>query len=61
MLFNGKSKKSAREILEHSFKKSEKGWFEKGVQMTDCSYTARSYCNGKYIDSSDCVFVNEVR
>ena len=60
MLFHGTSERAARGILTSGFKNSEKGWFGKGVYMTDCSNTARYYSKGMYKDGFDYVFVNEV-
>ena len=74
MLFHGTNSKGVEGILTDGFKNSEKGFFGKGVYMTDCSYIARTYCN--YKSMTDCsgtaalhcnrfdenryIFVNEV-
>ena len=58
MLFHGTSSKGVKGILTEGFKNSTKGWFGKGVYMTDCSYIARSYCFG--MDGFNYVFVSEV-
>ena len=56
MLFHGTTDEGVKGILKEGFRNSEKGWFGKGVYMTDCSRTASYYCDfeNKYI------FVNEV-
>ena len=65
MLFHGTNQKGAAGILKEGFKNSKKGWFGKGVYMTDCPETACEYSMlynfGK--DSETFiyfVFVNEV-
>ena len=75
MLFHGTNSKGVEGILTEGFKNSTKGWFGKGVYMTDCSSIARSYCSWD-IYMTDCsgtaavhcgsfnennyIFVNEV-
>ena len=63
MLFHGTSQKGAIGILKEGFRNSEKGWFGKGLYMTDCSYTAFNYADmtgpGGHL-TSHCIFVNEV-
>ena len=75
MLFQGTNSKGVEGILTEGFKNSTKGWFGKGVYMTDYSYTANSYCSWD-IYMTDCsgtaavhcgsfnennyIFVNEV-
>ena len=58
MLFHGTSQKGAIGILKEGFRNSEKGWFGKGVYMTDCSYTAYNYAD--MAEGYHCIFVNEV-
>ena len=62
MLFHGTTQKGAAGILKEGFKNSKKGWFGKGVYMTDCSSTAVDYSimSKKSHDSFSPVFVNEV-
>ena len=66
MLFHGTSEKGAISIFKDGFRNSEKGWFGKGVYMTDCSYTAFYYSTniqGKTKNTnarSYYIFVNEV-
>ena len=43
MLFHGTTQEGAAKILKEGFKNSERGWFGKGVYMTDCSDTAFDY------------------
>ena len=61
MLFHGTSKEGVTGILKEGFRNSEKGWFGKGVYMTDSSETAFHY--SRHSDWSAryyYVFVNEV-
>ena len=63
MLFHGTNEKGVEGILKEGFKNSEKGWFGKGVYMTDCSSVAVSYSRGdKKCQNNKIrfVFVNEV-
>ena len=63
MLFHGTSRKGATAIFKEGFKNSERGWFGKGVYMTDCSNIALDYsgeCNPDYSTSYNTVFINEV-
>ena len=62
MLYHGTSQKGVTGILKEGFRNSEKGWFGKGVYMTDCSKTAVDYSFRTDITSSDryFIFVNEV-
>ena len=61
MLYHGTSQKGATGILKEGFRNSEKGWFGKGVYMTDCSETALSYSlSADYDCSISFIFVNEV-
>ena len=61
MLFHGTNQKGVTGILKEGFRNSEKGWFGKGVYMTDCSYTAFDYSKKLNLNSPDCyIFVNEV-
>ena len=61
MLFHGTSEKGATGILKEGFRNSEKGWFGKGVYMTDCSCTAFNYASMAEDNSNiRYIFVNEV-
>ena len=62
MLFHGTSQKRATSILKEGFRNSEKGWFGKGVYMTDCSELAFDYANSRFNAdfSGYVIFVNEV-
>ena len=40
MLYHGTSEKGVSGILKEGFRNSEKGWFRKGLYMTDCSEVA---------------------
>ena len=62
MLFHGTSYKGVTGILREGFRNSEKGWFGKGVYMTDCSEVAIRYAayNAEYSFSNYFIFVNEV-
>ena len=53
MLYHGTSKKGATCILKEGFRNSEKGWFGKGVYMTDCSNTAFIYSFRADMNSSN--------
>ena len=44
MLFHGTNSKGVEGILTEGYKNSKKGWFGKGVHMTDCSNIAWGYC-----------------
>ena len=47
--------------MKEGFRNSEKGWFGKGVYLTDCSETALKYSLSRDSDSSNSfIFVNEV-
>ena len=59
MLFHGTNKKGAMGILKKGFKNSSKGWFGKGVYMTDCSNFAFGYTHD-YRARYCCIFLNEV-
>ena len=61
MLYHGTNQKGVTGILKEGFRNSEKGWFGKGLYMTDCSEVALGYSN-KDMNSYDryFVFVNEV-
>ena len=61
MLFHGTSQKGAIGILKEGFRNSEKGWFGKGVYMTDCINIALrySFMAGNNL-SKRYLFVNEV-
>ena len=61
MLFHGTNQKGATGILKEGFRNSEKGWFGKGVYMTDCSEIALNY-NKKFnvFAHNFYTFVNEV-
>ena len=64
MLFHGTNRKHVDGILKEGFKNSERGWFGKGVYMTDCSHTALYYSSRSlepyHCKRHHCVFVNEV-
>ena len=60
MLFHGTSYKGVTGILKEGFRNSEKGWFGKGVYMTDCSEIAFNYTLFKRDYSHRYIFVNEV-
>lgn len=63
MLFHGTNRKGATAILKQGFKNSEKGWFGKGIYMTDCATTARGYScvwQSKKSKKYNSIFVNEV-
>jgi len=60
MLFHGTNEKGVEGILKEGFKNSEKGWFGKGVYMTDCSTAAVGYSIGAQNNRIKYVFVNEV-
>ena len=61
MLYHGTSEKGVTGILKEGFRNSEKGWFGKGVYMTDCSEIALNY-NKKFnvFAHNFYTFVNEV-
>ena len=61
MLLHGTSKKGTTGILKEGFRNSEKGWFGKGVYMTDCINIALrySFMAGNNL-SKRYLFVNEV-
>ena len=66
MLFHGTKKEYVDSILKEGFKNSKKGWFGKGVYMTECSDIAKHYSSNTSLIYStscrglSCVFVNEV-
>ena len=61
MLYHGTSEKGATGILKEGFRNSEKGWFGKGVYMTDCSDTAIDYSKNLDVNAHNFyIFVNEV-
>ena len=66
MLFHGTTEKGADSILKEGFKNSEKGWFGRGVYLTDCSCVACNYSGIKssrpngYVSNYRHVLVNEV-
>ena len=63
MLLHGTNRKRAVGILKEGFKNSKKGWFGRGVYMTDCSTAAIMYSrisNRDDLKISNYVFVNEV-
>ena len=61
MLYHGTSRKGVTGILKEGFRNSEKGWFGKGVYMTDCSEIALSYSFNNDMNSSyRYFFINEV-
>ena len=64
MLFHGTKKEHVDSILKEGFKNSQKGWFGRGVYMTECSSVARSYTSNDpfylFTGGLRCVFVNEV-
>ena len=61
MLYHGTNEKGATGILKEGFRNSEKGWFGKGVYMTDYSYAAFKYSKEKDLNSHNLfIFVNEV-
>ena len=65
MLFHGTNRKGAAGILKEGFKNSKRGWFGKGIYMTDCPGTAcaYSYLNRISASSEKLIyfnFVNEV-
>ena len=61
MLFHGTNRKGAEGILKEGFKNSKKGYFGKGVYMSDCSDVASKYAATRF-SNNYClyVFVNEV-
>ena len=60
MLFHGTTIKGVEGILKEGFKSSKKGWFGRGVYMTDCSDKAQDYCFDVNNYCNCYVFVNEV-
>ena len=66
MLFHGTIEKGVDSILKEGFKNSEKGWFGRGVYLTDCSCVAYNYSGVKssitkgYHSDYVYVLVNEV-
>ena len=59
MLFHGTNEEGANGILKEGFKNSEKGWYGKGVYMTDCSDVAFDYTDNS--TSRYCfIFLNEI-
>ena len=61
MLYHGTSEKGATGILKEGFRYSEKGWFGKGVYMTDCLCTALNYSKQLNVRAHNFyTFVNEV-
>ena len=61
MLFHGTCEKGATCILKEGFRNSEKGWFGKGVYMTDCSHVALQYSKNLVgLAHNFFTFVNEV-
>ena len=61
MLYHGTSQKGVTGILKEGFRNSEKGWFGKGVYMTDCSCTALNYSKQLNVRAHNFyTFVNEV-
>ena len=61
MLYHGTSQKGVTGILKEGFRNSEKGWFGKGVYMTDCSHTALKYFSmAEKYSYNRYIFVNEV-
>ena len=56
MLFHGtKNKETAASILKEGFKNSLKGWFGRGVYMTDCPDFAMGYTGCKRLIVQDCL------
>ena len=60
MLLHGTSEKYVNGILKKGFLNSEKGWYGRGVYMTDCVNIARNYSKSKFSSKYQCIFVNEV-
>ena len=60
MLFHGTNSIGVEGILTEGFKNSTKGWFGKGVYMTDCQNIARFYSGTECKDDCVYMFVNEV-
>ena len=58
MLFHGTTRTRAAGILKEGFKNSKRGWYGKGVYMTECSEVAFSYSLLNTVDYT--IFVNEV-
>ena len=63
MLFHGTSKNGVQAVLNGGFKNSERGWFGRGLYMTESSYIAYGYTykhNGGLHKADNFIFVNEV-
>ena len=60
MLFHGTNSIGAKGILTEGLKNSKKGWFGKGVYMTDCQNIANFYSSKICKDGCVYMFVNEV-
>ena len=61
MLFHGTTEKRVIGILKEGFRNSEKGFFGKGVYMTDCSHMQLSKTHSFDPNKPECYFfVNEV-
>ena len=60
MLLHGTKKTGATGILKTGFRNSERGWFGKGVYMTECSDVAFDYSNPNGSKLLSYIFVNEV-
>ena len=60
MLFHGTNKKGVTGILKDGFKNSKRGWFGQGVYLTDCSFTAQTYCKCYHPNDCGFIIVNEI-
>lgn len=59
MLFHGTTRKNEFGILKKGLRNSSKGWFGKGVYMTDCSDVAINFSD--FLSTRyRCIFLNEV-